>query len=379
MMRKISDINAARILNAVWTSKSISRIELSRRLSLDKSTVTKIVSDLMAKKLIRTSLKGDSGPNGGRKPIELVIQEGCGCVIGLDIQPHGYRAQVLDLSGAPLLEASEALSLGGSDLAQACVGIVSDLRQRMDPGFPPVLGVGIGIPGIVDVDSGTLVLADALMVKKPYPLVELVGERMGAPLIVDRDSRCGCMSVLAFRRDAPRNFIFVIGECRSLAGSTSIPNYLAVGMGIVLDGKVLYGDSGCAGEFMSIFHAEGSVNQFSPTDEEARRVENDPAIRRRLFEELATNVAFLAHMMDVNVIYLGGGIQRYEEELVAAMREAGRHGTTFPVERDLDVSFSPHGDTVVAYGAGGLALEGLFRIPKKGGANKTDFPFLLGL
>lgn len=379
MMRKISDINAARILNAVWTSKSISRIELSRQLSLDKSTVTKIVSDLIEKKLIRTSLKGESGPNGGRKPIELVIQEGCGCVIGIDVQPHGYRAQILDLSGAPLFETSETLSLGGNDLAQACVGIVSDIRQRMDPGTPPVLGVGIGLPGIVDVESGTLVRADALSVERPYPLVERVGERMGAPLIIDRDSRCGCMSVLAFRRDAPRNFIFVIGECRSLAGSTSIPNYLAVGMGIVLDGKVLHGDSGRSGEFVSIFHAEGRVNQFSPTDEEARLIETDPGMRRRVFEELAANVAFLAHMMDVNVVYLGGGVQKYEEELVASLREAGRRGTTVPVERDLDVSFSPHGDNVVAFGAGGLALEGLFRIPPKGGVRATDFPFLLGL
>jgi predicted NBD/HSP70 family sugar kinase len=185
--------------------------------------------------------------------------------------------------------------------------------------------------------------------------------------------------MLAFKRGGPRNFIFVIGECRSLAGSTSIPNYLAVGMGIVLDGRVFHGDSGRVGEFMSVFRTEGRVNQFSPSDEDARRIETDPDIRREVFRELSLNVAFLAHTLDIGTVCLGGGVQKYEEELVAALRQAGRQGTTVPLERDFEVFFSPYGDNVVAYGAAGLALEGLFRIPKKSGVRKTDFPVLLGL
>jgi hypothetical protein len=378
MIRKISDINAARILNSVWTGKSVSRIELSRRLSLDKSTVTKIVTDLIDKKLIRPSLKGESGPNGGRKPVELVIQEGCGCVLGIELRPDGYRARVLDLSGSSLMEASSDLPLPEEDLAERCVGLVSGLRARMGSSLPPVLGVGIGLPGMVDAERGLLLRSEALGIAEPYPLVDAVGERMGAPLLIDNDSCCGCMSVLAFHATAPRNFIFVIAECVRMEGAAA-PNCLVAGMGIVLDGKVFRGDKGRAGEFVTLFRADGLPSGASEGEGEDRMMEAAPESRRAAFAELARNVAFLARVMDVNAVYLGGGLRRYGEEALQAMREAGLRGGEGAGEGGLSVDFSPHGEDVLAYGAAGLALEGLFRIPRKGGVRKTDFPVLLGL
>ncbi|MFW5802171.1 MAG: MarR family transcriptional regulator, partial [Spirochaeta sp.] len=67
----IIGINDARVLRSLWIQKSMSRIELSRYLGLDKSTISKIVGNLLESGIIELVYEGDSSPNGGRKPTFL--------------------------------------------------------------------------------------------------------------------------------------------------------------------------------------------------------------------------------------------------------------------------------------------------------------------
>ena len=62
-----NSLNIPKILRAVWQNKGISRIELSRLLEIDKSTVTLIVSKLLESGIIETIAEGKAGATGGRK------------------------------------------------------------------------------------------------------------------------------------------------------------------------------------------------------------------------------------------------------------------------------------------------------------------------
>ena len=71
----LSEINTSRILRLVWQKKGISRVEIANTLNLDKSTVTKIVSSLNDIGIINEIAQGETGPQGGRKPIYLVFRK----------------------------------------------------------------------------------------------------------------------------------------------------------------------------------------------------------------------------------------------------------------------------------------------------------------
>ena len=68
-----ADVNVSRILRLIWQHKGISRIEIANELGIDKSTVTKIISNLSEIGIISEIAQGSTGPQGGRRPIFLEI------------------------------------------------------------------------------------------------------------------------------------------------------------------------------------------------------------------------------------------------------------------------------------------------------------------
>ena len=95
--------NISRVLRHLWQKKGISRVEIAKELTLDKSTITNIVSGLMKKGVVHEMAEGKSSPQGGRKPIQLAINKDYGCVAGIEIQPNYYEIVVVNLEGCALV------------------------------------------------------------------------------------------------------------------------------------------------------------------------------------------------------------------------------------------------------------------------------------
>jgi hypothetical protein len=71
-MHKINRINITRVLQKIWFENGISRADLSRELGLVKSTVTNIVSQLLERRIVKTTSEGKSVTPIGRKPSNLI-------------------------------------------------------------------------------------------------------------------------------------------------------------------------------------------------------------------------------------------------------------------------------------------------------------------
>ena len=111
-----SDINVSRILRLVWQKRGISRIEIASQLGIDKSTVTKIVSSLIDMGLISELSEGNTGPQGGRKPIFLEISPSFACVGGVEINSGRYVCCLLDMYGKVLFQYAEAIEPGSYEI-----------------------------------------------------------------------------------------------------------------------------------------------------------------------------------------------------------------------------------------------------------------------
>jgi predicted NBD/HSP70 family sugar kinase len=144
------------------------------------------------------------------------------------------EAQLLDRYEVPFDAASETAI---DELSR----ILGDwIRPR--PGDPPLLGVGLGVPGVFDARTATL--QSPLLGWRNVRLAEIVEEKLGVPVFVDNDVNTLAVAERLYGRGHDvDNFITVtIGR--------------GVGLGIVAGGDIYRGFGGGAGEFGHTFAVE---------------------------------------------------------------------------------------------------------------------------
>jgi predicted NBD/HSP70 family sugar kinase len=362
----VSDINTTRVLRSVWLNPGISRVEISRRLGLNKSTISKIVANLEQLGIVETSSVGDAGPTGGRRPIYLQINSSWGCVMGIEIQTEAFTVIGTDLHGEIFFSHTEPLDIRRSGLLPAFVEIVNRFRPSLETQGMHLIGIGVGLPGFVDPIGGVLIASKPLEIYEPVAFSEEARARLGTtiPIMVDNDANCGCWGELAVRHAVrPVDFIFVLGELRKHTVRMDDYRIMALGLGLVIDGKVHHGTGFSAGEFRSILYRPSQVNQFSLTDAEAQRFLIDPEVNQKVVSELAGHVAFLVHSLNFERVVIGGPIEVLADELIPAIEQQLDDKWAYPGPVQCSISLSRLGDKAVAFGAAAMFLEHLITIP----------------
>lgn len=365
MANRLNEINTARVLQLLWYSKGISRTGMARELGLSKSTITNIVGALEKRDLVRLVESGQSGPLGGRRPLVLAINARYGYILGLEIQTEFFKAVGSDLQGEIVFSHSQSMAFSGKGFAEIFAEVMRALKPKLKKVALPLIGVGLGVAGIIDQAEGVIVESNPLGVDRRFRFYEEIAGLLEVPVMIENDANCCCWGELAFRKDdRHRDFAFVLGEFRK--GRISGQDYwgTAVGLGLVLDGKVRHGELSSAGEFKSILWKEGNSSQFSPPDVEVRRVKDDPEVRSRIIRELCAHVAFLVNTLNLSCVVVGGEISDFKAEIVETLRAEIQRNWSYKGEVDCAIEFAALGEMAVAYGAAGMFLEKFFSIPE---------------
>ncbi|HBE82741.1 MAG: ROK family transcriptional regulator [Blastocatellia bacterium] len=238
----IRDINRQIVLNYVRVRSPISRAEIARETSLQRSTVSAIVDELQADGFIEEIGTGDS--TGGRKPTLLKLKTGSPVAIGVDVTPRVTTVVLADLAGNLLKTEKFPTS---SDIGYMNQQILGKVSQFVDE-FPEAeLEVGISIPGIADPSSGGILYIPYFQWAN-WDIGRQIEAKTGLSVTIDNDANAVALAELWFgdaeiRRT--RNFITVlVAE--------------GIGTGIIIDGEVYRGESGAAGEFGHMFVGENS-------------------------------------------------------------------------------------------------------------------------
>ncbi len=351
---------ASRIFKTIWRSPNISRVEIASKLGLDKSTVTNQVNRLIDFGLIEETEAGEASVRGGRRPIGLAIRKSFGRILGLEIQVGSYTAVVVNLSGEVLAERKEKLDVDAGNFSEVVLRIVRDSASGLSSGPGPLLGVGVGVGGLVDLKKSRIRYSVPLGISKPLDFGKTVAAKLALPCFVENDANCCAWGELAFNRgEEPRDFLFALVEYRSDKASRGNFGGLGVGFGIVYGGKVYSGAHGNAGEFRSAFCDGRGELQFSLSKEELMRVESDRSVLDRASDELARNMALLVNTMDFDRVYIGGDIEGLNTDFPATLRRRLEENWMYPSPRDVEIGYSSFGGKAVAYGAAGMMLDRL--------------------
>jgi len=365
-------INLSRIMRAIWMRKGISRVEVASQLSLDKSTVTNLVAELLQLGIVQEREAGESGPQGGRRPVALTINRNYGVVLGFEIGPDAITGVGIDLDGGILFRQTASFATGPHNLAENLRDAVERTRGRAERDGVPVIGVGLGIPGVVDPYRGVILQSLPLGISSAYTVADQRWTDLPVPLFVENDANCCCWGELAFHKEEQlKNFLSLLvklGGPETGADAHGRAEGISVGLGFVIDGKVYHGASFSAGEFRSILARGRSGSQFSLTDKEALRVRFDSAARGRFLEELSGHIALFMNTLNLTHLFIGGSLQPFREEIVPLFARRIQENWAYPDPVDSEIRFFTHGRDAVAYGAAGMFLDRLF----------TDSEFLVG-
>lgn len=360
-----ADINVSRILRLIWQQNGISRIEIASKLGLDKSTVTKIVYSLLEVGIVAEVAHGSTGPQGGRKPIYLEITSTFALVGGIEINASGFTCSLLDLQGELLFKFEQKMKV--SDTLECFSNAYNILFEEAKKRKINLIGVGVGISGIINSDSGFIIKSIPLNIENNFPFSQIASSHAGVPVFVENDARCCCYSERTLLHDTGmQNSLFMLIELRNGENAVLKNTEVSVGMGLVLNGKIYKGSSFSAGEFASIMWKGEQSCQFFAEEENLKDFcKNNSIIDENdtIFAELARHVAFLVNTLNLETVYIGGLPKELSEKLAKLIFHRIEKQWPYEGLHHCEIKSSSLGSLAVAYGAAGMFIDRFFALP----------------
>ncbi|MCP3757373.1 ROK family protein [Streptomyces sp. NPDC056773] len=366
--------NLERVVRAVRLAGSLTQAEIARSTGLSAATVSNIVRELKEAGTVEVT---DTSA-GGRRARSVSLSGDAGIVIGVDFGHTHLRVAVGNLAHQVLAEESEPLDVDASwvdgfDRAEALVG---RLVEGVGIGRDKVIGVGLGVPGPIDVESGTLGSTAILPGWAGINPRRELSQRLGVPVYVDNDANLGALGELVW------------GSGRGVKDLAYIKVASGVGAGLVINGQIYRGPGGTAGEIGHITLDEsgpvcrcgnrGCLETFAaaryvlpllqsshgPELTMERVVElardGDPGCRRVITDvgrHIGSGVASLCNLLNPSRVVLGGSLADAGELVLAPIRESvGRYAIP-SAARQLSVLTGSLGGRAEVLGALALVLS----------------------
>src|SRR5207302_408916 len=218
------DLNRSAILRLIGSSGPIARTDIARRLGLSPATVTAVTRELVDHGLVRVAERAPS--RGGRPALLLELVGSAATAFGVKVAPDHLVGVRIDLEANVLERQEVPFDAAGPDavdqLAERLAGWLGDSSE-----WPPLLGVGLGVPGVFD--SRTGLLESPLLGWRGVALSARLQNRLGLPVFVDND-----VNTLAV---AERLY----GRGRDVEHFITVTLGLGVGLGIVAAGDIYRG------------------------------------------------------------------------------------------------------------------------------------------
>ncbi len=222
------------VFSAIGEHGPISRNELVRVTGLSKPTVLAIVAALEEERLVRGVPLPSNG--AGRTPVGYAHDPGAAHVLGVDLGGTKVSAAVADLSGRILAEREEPTSgATGPAVLRQLTELCRGVAKEAGVAWSRVDAVAVGSPGVVAHD-GTLDLASNIPGLAGVHLAADLRRALRVPVTVDNDVNLAALGEL---------HAGVARTCRTFA---LLALGTGVGLGLVVDGRLVRGARGAAGE-----------------------------------------------------------------------------------------------------------------------------------
>lgn len=327
--------NRSLVLQSLYRDGSASRADLARGTGLTRVTISDLVGELIAEGLVvELGHRDDARP--GKPAVMLDLDRGGTQIIGVDLSEHAvFRGAVLDIDGRVLQSAE--IPLAGSRGEEATAKALELVGRLVELASAPVLGIGIGSPGVVDA-SGTVVAAPNLG-WTGVPLQRLVADQTGMTVFVANDANAAMLAEHGF--GAARGDMMLVKVGHGVGSGLLVAGAMVVGSRFAAGeiGQVMVGtDAGAEGPYDRdrVLEAWLAVPRLESRVASAA-IAGDPIepVLREAGQRLGVALAPIVGALDLAEVVLSGPEELLDGPLIAAVRStlanrtmAGFHSAT---------------------------------------------------
>ncbi len=392
----VREFNTSVVMDHIRLYAPISRAELAVRTGLNRSTITLIINELIDRGYVHETSRQD--PSIGRPGMLLQFNPNGGFAIGVEIGVDFITVLMTNFVADVLWSRNEKIAPGTDRIAimELTENIISQaFDYGKEIGLRP-LGIGVGIPGLVDVRQGKLVFAPNLK-WSDIPVRLIWMSRFNIPVFVENEANCAALGE------------YFYGVAHDTKDFIYLKTGVGLGSGIMVGGSLFKGANGFAGEVGHItlyeggeacgcgrrgcwetYVSPGAVVQSSVTKVEKGRASIIPDLVRgdltkvtlntlieaaeledlvacNTFEEtgihLGIGIANLANIFDPGLIVLGGSLSLCGKWLIPTIQRTLQDNVLPPLRDKVRVEVSTRGEDACAIGAAALVLDDLLREP----------------
>jgi predicted NBD/HSP70 family sugar kinase len=371
--------NTTMILKLIYSTPGLSRAEIARLTKLTRATVSELVGEMLENGLVEESGVGES--IGGKPPTLLEFRPQSRYVLCLDMSSILFRAALIDLNGKIIDQDYFSLEQPSRPAPlDAIFALINRLGARANR---PLLGIGVGSPGIVDMENGVIYGAVHLKLES-MALKQVLEERYHLPVYIANDSQLAALAEYSFgeKKIKDNAVVIKIGE--------------GIGSGIVLDGQIYHGETFGAGEIghialipdgelcscgnrgcldtlvtekalVSKFQAQHPEHPGASLDDLAAALQAGDAFTCSLVQEagsrLGSAIGFMTGILNIKSILISGKVVALGEPFLKAIVTALPKSVLPSLARHVQVQYSDLGDDNVILGAAALVLSKELDLP----------------
>ena len=355
--------NRSLVLQTLYRSGEQSRADLARETGLTRVTVSDLVAELLAEGLV-VELGQREAARPGKPAVLLDINRTAHQIVGVDLSDHDrFRGAVMDLDGALLATAEIPLEDGDGESAtgDAAVAKVHALvTQLVATATAPILGIGVGSPGVVDL-TGTILTAPNLG-WTDVRLQDDLHRLTGLPVVVANDANAAVLAEHSYGGATGDMMLIRVGH--------------GIGAGLIIAGTLVYGSHFAAGEIGQVMVGTDlgldatytreqvlehwlSVPQLQRGIREAETAGRDATpVLREAGQRLGISLAPVVGALNLSELVLSGPTELLDGPLAEATIHTLRNRTMAENHADLAVRMTTQGQDIVLRGAAVLVLSG---------------------
>ena len=347
--------NRSLVLQTLFHQGAMSRADLSRETGLTRVTISDLVAELIADGFVaEMGVREASGPG---KPAILVDLDRDGHrIVGIDLSGSDtFIGAVLTLDGDIVVRREVALPPAG-DVVETVVELA---RVLVDESHAPVLGIGVGTPGVVD-DRGVILTAPNFG-WAGFDLEGALQNALSLPVLVANDANAAVLAEYTFGGAGDDVLLVKVGR--------------GVGSGLLAGGQPMRGSRFAAGEIghvtvgtdggpvcgcgkIGCLEAWLSVPSLSSRLADAPSAEDREGILRDAGERLGIALAPVVGVLDLSEIVLSGPSELLDGPLAEATVETLRTRTLAQFHDSVRVRMTEQGQDIVLRGAAVMVLSG---------------------
>jgi len=241
--QKTKQHNRDLVLKTIFTRQPVSRVEIARITKLTRATVSDMVNICLSEGLVEEIGFGSS--TGGKSPILLGLVADSRYFIGLNLGQDKFIGAVVNLLGE--MKDTIEIPINNSDSQQALQYVFQILDRLIAKKWEPIVGIGVGTPGLVNTREGIVVNAVNLD-WQDFPLAHLLENRYHLPVRVLNDSQAAAIGEFVYSGDHEPDGNLVVVNVRH-----------GIGAGILINGLLFQGDGGSAGEIGHLMVQENGL------------------------------------------------------------------------------------------------------------------------